>query len=160
MNLPISGSLGLHISRQFVPGEWEWVILNGGGNDLWLGCGCQSCERKLSRMIAGDGMAGEIPALVTRLRQSGAKVVYVGYLRTPGRASPIESCADDGDEFEARLARMASRDSGVFFLPISDLVPHGDLSYHALDRIHPSTKGSAAIGALVAELIRLNDDHR
>jgi lysophospholipase L1-like esterase len=42
----------------------------------------------------------------------------------------------------------------VFFLPMSDLVPNGDRSYHALDLVHPSAKGSAAIGARIAGMIR------
>ena len=50
--LPISGSLGLNITKQYRPGEWDWVILNGGGNDLWLGCGCILCDRKMNRLIA------------------------------------------------------------------------------------------------------------
>lgn len=28
--LPISGALGFKTARQYVPGDWEWVILNGG----------------------------------------------------------------------------------------------------------------------------------
>jgi hypothetical protein len=33
------------------------------------------------------------------------------------------------------------------------MVPHGDLSYHAIDRIHPSVKASREIGARVARII-------
>lgn len=154
--LPVTGSLGLRISKQYVDGDWDWVILNGGGNDLWLGCGCRACTRNMDRMIAEDGATGDIPALVEELRTTRAKVIYLGYLRTPGRDSPIDECSEIGDAFEARLARMAARDDGVFFLSNTDVVPHGDLSFHAADRIHPSVKGSAAVGARVAEIILSN----
>jgi len=154
--LPISGALGLRISKQYVPGDWDWVILNGGGNDLWLGCGCNACDRRMARMISQDGSIGEIPRLVAQLRADGAKVVYLGYLRTPGRDSPIEACAPVGDELEDRLAQMAAADQGVYFISNKDVVPDGDLSFHAADRIHPSAKGSAALGARVARLIRRN----
>ncbi len=152
--LPISGALGMEIAQQYVAGNWDWVVLTGGGNDLWLGCGCSGCERRMARMISEDGGAGVIPALVAKLRESGARVLYLGYLRTPGRDSPIDHCAADGDALEARLARMAARDDGVAFLSLRDLVPRGDLSFHAPDRIHPSPKGSAAIAARVAEVIK------
>jgi hypothetical protein len=155
--LPISGSLGLRISSQYVPGGWDWVILNGGGNDLWLGCGCSGCDRKMARMISSDGLTGEIPALVDQIRATNAKVIYLGYLRTPGRGSPIDHCREIGEDFERRLNRMANEDPGVFFLPNHDIVPHGDLSYHGPDRIHPSAKGSAAIGARVADLIQSSE---
>jgi len=42
----------------------------------------------------------------------------------------------------------------VYFLSLVDLVPYGDRSYHAIDMIHPSIKGSKAIGDLVANIIQ------
>jgi lysophospholipase L1-like esterase len=152
--LPITGSLGMNISRQFRPGNWDWVVINGGGNDLWLGCGCSRCERRLNRLIAPDGSKGEIPTLVARARQSGAKVLYVGYLRSPGVGSPIEHCRAEGDALEGRIAVMAKRDPHVTFVSLADLVPMGDRSFHAGDMIHPSAKGSVAAGARIADAIR------
>ncbi|MBE0454301.1 MAG: SGNH/GDSL hydrolase family protein [Roseovarius sp.] len=151
--LPISGAIGLSIPKQHRGGSWDWVVLNGGGNDLWLGCGCSRCERRMDRLISENGRRGAIPGLVSRLRQSGAQVIYVGYLRTPGVNSPIEHCVDEGDEMDARMARLAALDQGVHFVPLADMVPHGDLSYHAMDRIHPSMKASRAIGLRIARLI-------
>ena len=152
-NLPISGALGLRIASQYRPGNWDWVIMNGGGNDLWLGCGCGECDARMTKMLSADGSSGAIADLVAQARRDGAKVVYVGYLRSPGRNSPIEGCKAVGDAFDARLAKMAKRERGVFFVSNADLVPEGDLSFHAFDRIHPSIKGSRAIGARVAKVI-------
>ncbi|MFK7877646.1 MAG: SGNH/GDSL hydrolase family protein [Paracoccaceae bacterium] len=155
--LPISGALGLNISKQYIAGNWDWIVMNGGGNDLWLGCGCGQCDRRMGRMLSADGRSGDIARFVAQLRASGAKVVYLGYLRTPGRGSPIDSCKSVGNAFDARLQRMAARDPGVFFVSNKDLVPHRDLSFHAPDRIHPSAKGSAAIGVRAASIIQRND---
>ncbi len=152
--LPISGSLGLRIERQYVAGAWDWVILNGGGNDLWLGCGCSKCTAKLDRLVSEDGTQGEIPELVARIRAGGAKIAYLGYLRTPGVRSPVEHCAAYGAALEGRIAQMAARDNGVVFLSNADLVPNGDRSFHDVDRIHPSPKGSAAIAARIAQVIK------
>ncbi len=151
--LPISGAMGLNITRQYRPGDWDWVVMGGGGNDLWVGCGCTRCERKMDRLISRDGRRGVIPGLASRARQDGAQVLLVGYMRTPGKGSLIEHCADEGAALEARLARLAALDAGVHFLSLADMVPHGDLSYHALDRIHPSFKGSREIGHRIARLI-------
>lgn len=152
--LPISGSLGLSIPKQYRSGNWDWVILNGGGNDLWLGCGCIVCKRKMNKLIAKDGQSGKIPNLVNKLRETGSKVIYVGYLRSPGVGSPIEHCRDEGDELERRIDAFAQKDGGVYFLSLADLVPDGDRSYHGMDMIHPSIKGSKAIGTLVANIIK------
>ena len=151
--LPISGSAGFSIPQQYREGPWDWVVLNGGGNDLWFGCGCVACNRKLNR-LASDGGTGEIQSLIGKLRKAGSKVIYVGYLRSPGFGSPIEHCKDDGDQLEERLKAFAQQDSGVHFVSLADLVPHGDRSFHAFDKIHPSKKGSAAIARRVAQIIK------
>jgi lysophospholipase L1-like esterase len=151
--LPVSGALGMNIAKQYRPGNWDWVILNGGGNDLWLGCGCTWCDNRINRMISKDGRSGEIASLVSQIRSSGAKVIYVGYLRSPGIGSVIDHCRDEGNELEARLARMAAADGGVHFVSLVDLVPHGDRSYHWGDMIHPSQKASRKIAERIAAII-------
>lgn len=152
-SLPVSGALGMHISQQYRPGNWDWVILNGGGNDLWLGCGCSWCDNKINRMISKDAKSGGIVDLVTQIRDSGARVIYVGYLRSPGTGSIIEHCRDEGNELERRISRLANQDSGVYFVSLQDLVPHGDRSYHAPDMIHPSPKASRMIAERIAAII-------
>lgn len=154
--LPITGGMGLNIGKQFSPGNWDWIVLNGGGNDLMFGCGCRRCDGRIEWMISGDGRIGEVPDLVARLRQTGAQIIYVGYLRSPGVGSPIESCRDEGDKFEARIDRMANATDGVYFLSLADLVPFGDRSFHGIDMIHPSAKASREIGRMVAGIIATN----
>lgn len=151
--LPISGAAGLNISKQYREGDWDWVVMNGGGNDIWMGCFCGPCKYRITQLISEDGRRGTIPGFVSRMRQTGAQVIFVGYLRTPGVTSPIEGCADEGDEMDRRLARLAALDRGVHFLSLGDLVPHGDRSYHGVDLIHPSPKGSREIGQRIARII-------
>lgn len=151
--LPISGFAGLRLDAQYRLGPWDWIVLNGGGNDLLFGCGCYKCENQLNRLVTPDGKDGVIPDFVAHLRASGARVLYVGYLRNPGMATPIKACRTAGDALDQRLARMASLNRGVDFLDLSDLVPQGDTSFHSFDRIHPSPKGSRAIAARIAAYI-------
>ncbi len=151
--LPISGAMGMKIEKQYTPGKWDWIILNGGGNDLLFGCGCGECTHKINRLISEGGDYGAIPGLVAYLRNTGAKVIYVGYLRSPGVGSPIESCKDDGDALEERIAKMAAADSGVYFLSLAEMVPYGDRSFHKADMIHPSVKASNEIGQRIARII-------
>lgn len=152
--LPLTGAAGLRLPSQYQPGEWDWVVLNGGGNDLMFGCGCGFCATMVDRLISKDGKSGAIPELVSRIRATGARVVFSGYLRNPGLYTPVRACKPFGDELDRRLARMDAADPGFFFLPMSDLVPRGDPSLHQMDMIHPSPKGSAAIAARIAATIR------
>jgi acyl-CoA thioesterase I len=145
---------GLNIAAQVQDGPWDYVVVNGGGNDLLFGCGCGACTRMMNRLISADGTLGAIPELVGKLRKGGAKVIYTGYMRTPGVISPVEGCGPLGDEMDRRLAQMADRDDGVQFLLLADLVKiDGDKSYHSIDLVHPSIKGSRAIADLLAALI-------
>ena len=155
--LPISGSAGLNIASQYRDGDWDWIVLNGGGNDILMGCGCGPCASRIGRLISEDGRRGRIPGVVSDLRKTGAQVIFVGYLRTPGVRSPIEVCRDEGDEMDRRLAHLAALDRGVHFLSLADLVPIGDRSYHGADLIHPSPKASTAIGRRVADIIHRHD---
>lgn len=152
-NLPLTGALGMNISKQYREGPWDWVVINGGGNDLWLGCGCMRCKQRMNKLISPDGTRGEIPELVAKARRSGARVAYVGYLRSPGMWSPIEHCKAEGDALEARVSVMAQKDGGVTFISLQDLVPSGDRSFHAADMIHPSIKGSKAAAERIAKVL-------
>jgi acyl-CoA thioesterase-1 len=152
--LPISGAAGMRIDAQLRGGPWDYVVINGGGNDLLFGCGCGACTKMMNRLIAADGATGAIPRMVADIRATGAKVIYTGYLRTPGVTSPVEGCGPLGDELDRRLAKMAGRSKGVEFLRLADLVKRdGDRSYHGFDLVHPSVKGSRAIAAKVAARI-------
>ncbi|MEM9854070.1 MAG: SGNH/GDSL hydrolase family protein [Pseudomonadota bacterium] len=139
------------------PGALDWVVINGGGNDLWLGCGCSKCAARLAQIISPDGARGALPDLIAKIRADGARVLYVGYLRSPGFGSPIEHCRDDGDELERRAAQMAAQMNGVWLISNAEIVPFGDRSFHAFDRIHPSVKGSRVIGKRIASAIRQLD---
>lgn len=152
--MPITAALGLSIPVQYRDQKWRWVVVNGGGNDLWLGCGCNKCDRKIEALISSDGSSGEIPRLVARIRKTGTQVLFVGYLRSPGFGSPIEHCRDDGEALEARIAALAKVTKGLTFLSLADLVPDGDLTYHAFDRIHPSLKGSDAIARRISGIVK------
>ncbi len=152
--LPISGAAGMRLESQYRSGDWDWVVMNGGGNDLLLGCGCSLCQGVLNRLVSADGRSGTIPAHVARIRATGARVVYAGYLRNPGMGTPIKHCGPAGNELDRRLTLMAGFDAGVTFVPMADLVPYRDTSYHGPDRIHPSFKGSQGIGKRLAAVMK------
>lgn len=159
--LPGMAELGMRISSQYTKGDWDWVIMNGGGNDLWFGCGCKACDAKLDKLISSkDAGKGAIPDTVEKAVSEGANVVFVGYLRSPGFDSVIDECRDEGDEMENRIEAYLDGLPNVHFLSLKDLVPEGDKSYHGLDRVHPSLKASREIGQRVAALIRDVDPAR
>lgn len=159
-NLPVTGAMGMRIENQYRKGDWDWVVLNGGGNDLWFGCGCGECVGKINKMISEDGKRGVIPMMVQKYRHQGAQVAWVGYMRSPGTWSPVENCRMTGNELEKRISKLAAIDPGVHYVSLADMVPDGDRSFHTFDMIHPSIKGSREIGKRVAAVIAENDTAR
>lgn len=142
------------IDRQYLEGDWDWVVTNGGGNDLWLGCGCRRCENSLDSMMSPDGKTGRIADLLLRARSGGARVIYVGYLRSPGIETPIEHCKADGEELERRIELFARTHPDIYFISLVDLVPFGARNYLSWDRIHPSRVASFLIAERISEVIK------
>ena len=145
------------VQAQYIKGDWSWAIVNGGGNDLMLGCGCKRCDAVLDNMISADGQHGQIPQFLRQIRATGTRVIYVGYLRSPDLITPIEHCKAEGDEFEARIAKLAQQDEGITFVSSQDVAQPGDASYFSFDLIHPSRKSSRIIGQRVAAVIKAQD---
>jgi len=155
--LPVSGAAGMRLTSQYRDGDWDWVVLNGGGNDLLFGCACSLCKGTVNRLISEDGRSGTIPAFVKSMRDKGARVLYVGYLRNPGIQTPVKGCGPSANELDARLARLDALDPGFVFVPVSDIVPYRDTSYHDFDLIHPSPKGSREIALRILQRLYAED---
>lgn len=138
------------IPMQYIAGDWDWVLVNGGGNDLAFKCGCRRCERILDKMVSIDGQTGIIPDLLRKARDGGAQVLYFGYLRSPELTTVIEGCKEEGEALDARVARLAKSEPGIHFLSMDDIVPKGGRGYFDIDTVHPSPKASRAVGRKIA----------
>lgn len=152
--LPRRTLVGMSIPGQFVNQRWDTVVLNGGGNDIWQSCGCGKCGAVLDRLITADGKRGKIPSLVKyAILPVSDRAVYIGYLRTPGTTSIVESCADEAAELERRIKILARSEPRFHFVSNSQVVPHGSSKFHDVDTVHPSVYGSKIIAARVADVI-------
>lgn len=148
----IAGGRGpLNIPSQLSGVTTQWVVLNGGANDLSGNCDCSDCGGVLERLISEDGTRGAIPALVSDLRQRGSRVVWADYYTSPRYAGTV--CEAPYRVLETRLGRMAARDAGVTLVDMDDVFSPDDLTLFAGDRTHPSQKGSARIADLIAPVL-------
>ena len=150
-------AVGFDIQQQYPGGTWNWIVLNGGANDLGFDdCKCADCSRLVDSLIGADAMSGEIPSFLTRLRGSGAQVLWMGYYKGNGKGS-FEGCRDDLVLLERRIARFAARMEGITFLDSETVIDPNDPSQFASDNTHPSPKGSALIGTYLAKAIAARD---
>ena len=150
-------AIGFDIQQQYPGGSWNWVVMNGGANDLGFDdCKCAACRPVVDELIGADAMSGTIPAFLTGLRDSGAQVLWMGYYKGNGTGS-FEGCRDDLVLLEQRIAQFASRTQGVTFLDSETVIDPADPTQFARDNTHPSPKGSALIGAFLAKAISERD---
>lgn len=148
------GLLGADIGRQYRPGDWDWVIIDGGANDLRQECGCSRCEATLDGIISRDAARGEFPQLVDAAGGSGAQVMLVGYYGPSVRGGPFAPCWDELQILNARLSALAAARAGVHYVYSGAVMPPDRLDLYDPDLVHPSNAGAAAIGGLVAGAMR------
>lgn len=154
----IASAVGFDIQQQFPGGRWNWVVVNGGANDLSADCGCGACGASVNALIAPDGQSGSIPAFLQRLRaQTGAQVMWMGYYAGSGSGS-FAGCRDDLVEIESRIATFAAGRPGIHFIDSEDVIDRGDRGLFAGDNVHPSARGSARIGAYLAQEITAREN--
>lgn len=150
-----ASAVGLGISDQLVVQPWNWVVMNGGANDLGFTCGCTRCDGVINALMSRDGTSGEIATLINRARGTGAKVLWMGYYRAPNSRT-FQGCRPWLVELERRIARFAQTTPGVVFIDSEDVIAPRDPSLYASDATHPSPKGSAVIGQYLAQTIKAN----
>lgn len=154
-NAAISGSMvlgddGEAIPAQYVEGDWAWLIVDGGGNDLNELCGCGACDEVMDGIVSADGTGGALPALVGPAAASGVKVAIMGYPELPP-GTEFDGCDDELVELSSRQAAIASHSDNIVFVDARDVVGPDDLHLFDEDNIHPSIEGSEVIGQHISD---------
>lgn len=147
------------IREQYVSHPWQWVILNGGLNDLNQDCGCGECGDVLDSIVSADGRGGDVPELIARAQADGAKVALVGYAELDTEARwGFGVCNEASRALEDRYRVLAGLHDDVVFVDPSDVISlSGAPEAYVRDGVHPSEQGSAIIGQLVADAIEAGE---
>ena len=153
----LTGGEKTSVVDQYEKGEWEWVIVDGGGNDLNNECECGvDCGGVLDELVSEDGSTGELAQLVDEIRRDGAKVVLYGYFRIDEHAFyGFDECIGELDILHERQSKLAAQREGVFFADGRTVVsPETKPGAYAFDHVHPSAVGARLVGGLIAKTIR------
>lgn len=142
------------IPEQARDGDWDWVIVNGGGNDL-NGCGCdERCDAEQRTLAAPDGSVGAMASLVDRFTEMGARVILLGYYNVgPDALYGFADCNEAFDEMDSRYEQVAELRPDVYFVDAGDVMKPMDHNLYELDAAHPSGPGSATIAAQIVDVI-------
>ena len=144
------------IVDQYEKGDWDWVLVDGGGNDLNNECECgKDCDGVLDRLVSEDGSTGELPALLDKIRADGPKVALYGYFKIDEDAYyDFDECRGELDVLHQRQLKAANLREGVYFVDARQVVsPSKTPDAYAFDNVHPSAEGAKLVGALIAQVI-------
>ncbi len=166
-NLAVSGSYltnqladaeEMDIRLQYVADDWDWVVMDGGGNDFNDECGCDACETTLDSIISDSGAAGALPEFVEEMMEAGPQVVFISYYDVPEDApDTFPQCRDIMQTYDERLALLAAQLPSFYVVDAEDVIQPSNLEFYDDDFLHPSQLGSEVIGEMVADLIRSHD---
>ena len=142
------------IPAQYEDGEWQWLLMDGGANDLNDRCGCSDCDDVLDSIISADGTQGAMADFATSVADSGVQVLIMGYYRIPEDAPDFEGCNAIIPELSQRQASLAALHDGITFADASSVLDGEDLAMYDEDMIHPSLQGCQTLGTFLAEAIQ------
>lgn len=136
--------------------SFEWVMLDGGANDINVECECQiegSCDDNLDQLASEDGTTGEMPEFLDVLTEQGFKVMLVGYYPMPSKAQlGFGSCQDELRTLAGRYDKAARKRDSVWYADAGRVVSVVDDDAFYVDNVHPSVTGAARVGKYVAGL--------
>ncbi len=154
----LSDAEEMDIRLQYIPEDWDWVVMDGGGNDLNDECGCDVCGTTLDEIISDSGTAGALPAFVEQIIDAGSQVVFISYYDVPEDApDTFPQCRDIMQTYDERLALLAAQFPSFYVVDAEDVIQPSNLEFYDDDFLHPSLLGSEVIGELVADLIRSHE---
>ena len=149
----LASAAGFDIQRQYPGGRWNWIVMNGGANDVSSDCDCGACGPVVDALVSADGQSGSIPSFLAQLRQrSGAQILWMGYYAGSGKGS-FEGCRDELVELDSRMNRFAAGRDWATFRDAEDVFDNTNPENFAFDNTHPSARGSAVIGTYLAKVI-------
>ncbi|MEM7158808.1 MAG: SGNH/GDSL hydrolase family protein [Myxococcota bacterium] len=133
------------IPGQYIPGGWEWVIVDGGANDLGNICDCDCSAEQLDALASADASEGLMVELVDQIVGDGSQVVLLGYYEAMPD-SEFGPCIDEQTILSDRYAAIADARPEVVFVDGRELMdPESTPVAYQEDGVHPSPTGSALL---------------
>jgi lysophospholipase L1-like esterase len=152
-NAAISGSMistneDWSIPNQYIDGDWDWVILDGGANDLNELCLCDQCSEVNNKIDTA------LANLVSSIRTQDIGVVIWGYYGIPSSADEFGNCIDTMAELSTRQESFAADDPKVLWVDGRIEITGENHDHFDTDLIHPSLLGAQIIGEQIAAAIQ------
>jgi acyl-CoA thioesterase I len=150
----LSSNNGESITETYEPGDWSWVLVDGGANDLNDECSCGDCEVLLDELISPDSTGGIMSEFVDQIQGDGHPVALMGYYMLPeGAEYGFANCVDTIIELNSRYTALAEQVEGVYYIDAGEVITPDQSELYDTDNVHPSVEGSRVLGEFIAEQI-------
>ena len=152
------GNGGGDIRSQYTAGDWTWLIMDGGANDINDECGCNECTENIEGMINADGTSGDLVVFIEQILSSGPMVALMSYYTVSEEAEyGFHRCNDEVGLLQERYRALANRhDTLVLVDAALAISPDTTVSAYDDDQVHPSLDGRERIGTLFADQMNSN----
>lgn len=140
------------IRSQYAEDRWQFLLMNGGGNDMRDECDCTACADDLDDLVSADGTGGDLVEFADEVAGAGVPVFYFFYPELPP-GTEFAPCIDVLLTLRDRVALAAADRDGLTLIDGGDVVTPDQGSMYDDDDIHPSEEGSRVLGAHAASVI-------
>lgn len=148
------------IPDQYVKADWDWVIVDGGGNDVNDACSGDQAGPVIDQIVGADGTGGAMNALMDEIVADADQVLLLGYYPLmPDAWYGFDLCETELDTLDARYAALAEKRPQVTFVDLGQVLdPQLTPDAYAPDGVHPDTEGAQRIAELLhAVMLGLGD---
>lgn len=150
----LSSNYGEGIPETYETGDWSWVLVDGGANDLNDECSCGDCEVLLDELISPDSSGGIMRDFVEEIQGDGHPVALLGYYMVPeGAEFGFANCEETIRELNTRYDALAEQVDGVYYIDAGEVITPDQNELYDADNVHPSVEGARVLGEFIAEQI-------
>ena len=155
-NAAISGAMMTDDSEYAIPnqyqeGNWDWIVMDGGANDLNDLCACGECND------VQDNIEAALTDFVAA-REAKISVIIWGYYGIPENAEfGFDRCGEELAELSVRQQAIAETDNGIHWVDGREVIDGQDSAAFDTDMVHPSVMGAELIAKQIADVIVANE---
>ena len=144
----LTEGLEYSIPNQYIDGDWDWVVINGGFNDLADLCRCGDCP------VTQANVDAVLEAFVEERVDEGKQVIIWTYYNMPDKSQEMKRCKQAVRVLRQNQKTLADSDPNIFWVDGRQAISADNRKHFFIDNLHPSRLGAERMGNQIAKAIR------
>ena len=143
----VTEGLKYSIPNQYIDGDWDWVVVNGGFNDLADLCRCDECP------VTQANIDAVLQSFVEERVEEGKRVVLWTYYDMPDNARELKRCNRAVQTLRSNQQKLAESHPDIIWVDGRKAVSVDNPKHYFRDNLHPSRLGAERMGKQIARAI-------